>query len=155
MIKKYGLLVLMAILVLGLLFALIFKDSIYEIIGNGIQQNSTAAEKFEAKKYVEQEYNYTRNQKDFDFTLLEFKSTGCTICKQMEPVLAEIENWDKTKVNVQKIQIMNPNSQELMKFFAIAAVPTHILLDKSGKELYRKYGFIPENELKSTILSEK
>jgi len=155
MIKKYGLLVLMAILVLGLLFALIYKDSIYEIIGNGIQQNSTAAEKFEAGKYVEQEFNYNNNKKDFDFTLLEFKSTGCAICKQMEPILEAIKNWDGAKVNVQVIQIMNPDSQELMRYYGIAAVPTHIILNKQAEEIYRKYGAIPENELKSQLLSKQ
>jgi thioredoxin-related protein len=42
---------------------------------------------------------------------------------------------------------MNVNSQNVMKFFGISVVPTHLVLDKQGKEIFRKYGFIPGEEL--------
>jgi thioredoxin-related protein len=42
---------------------------------------------------------------------------------------------------------MNVNSQNVMKYFGISAVPTHLILDKEGNEIFRKYGFIPADEL--------
>lgn len=151
--KKNNLLpgVAIGLLVILVIAAILSKDRLYEIIGNGMQQGNTAEEKFEAEKYIQNAFNYTVNKKDFTATLIEFKSTGCTICKQMEPILEEIKMWDGAKVNVQVIQVMNPDSQELMKYFGIVAVPTHVLLNKKGDEVFRKYGFVPEEELKNVI----
>jgi len=135
--------------------ALFKREQIYDLISQGMQQQTSESERFNAEKYIRDHYNYTENGLYFEFTLLEFKSVGCTICKQMEPILGELKNWNEKKVNVQVIQIMNPNSQEIMKYYGISAVPTHILLDKNGNEIFRKYGFIPLEELKSKILSNK
>ena len=154
MVKKYGFLIIMIVLVVGLLVAVFNKDSLYDYIGRQVQENVSEETQFESAKYIEQHFNYIENNGDFDFTLLEFKSKGCTICKQMEPVLSAVKSWDGAKTNVQVIQIMNPDSQELMKYFGISAVPTHIILDKKGSEVFRKYGFISEDELKSQILSK-
>jgi thiol:disulfide interchange protein len=155
MMKKHGILIVLILVVAALLVALVFKNKIYDYIGSEVQKSTSEEVKFAAGQYVEQAFNYTKNNKDFEFTLLEFKSSGCSICKQMEPVLAAIKNWDGAKVNVQVIQIMNPDSQELMKYFGIAAVPTHIILNRQGKETFRKYGFIPEDELKNQIISKQ
>lgn len=153
MIKKYGLLVIIILAGLALLLALLNKDRIYDLISQQMQEQSTAEEHFNAEKYIQDHFNYSENKQNFDFTLLEFKSTGCTICKQMEPILDEIKYWDAPKVNVVVVQIMNPDSQEMMKYFGIAAVPTHVLLDKNAKEIFRKYGFIELEKLKDIILS--
>lgn len=154
MVKKYGFLIIMIVLVVGLLVAVFNKDSIYNYISQQMQENVSEETQFESAKYIQQHFNYIENNGDFDFTLLEFKSQGCTVCKQMEPVLKAVKSWDGAKTNVQLIQIMNPDSQELMKYFGISAVPTHIILDKKGSEVFRKYGFISEDELKSQIISK-
>lgn len=154
MVKKYGFLIIMIVLVVGLLVAVFNKDLLYDYIGRQVQENVSEETQFESAKYIQQHFNYIENSEDFDLTLLEFKSQGCTICKQMEPVLSAVKSWDRAKTNVQVIQIMNPDSQELMKYFGISAVPTHVLLDKKGSEVFRKYGFISEDELKSQIISK-
>ncbi len=151
--KKYGLLILIIAAGLALLFAVFKKDQLNELISRQIKNQATATEKFNAANYVQEHFNYAENKIDYDFSALEFKSGGCTICKQMEPELEVIKNWDQKKVNVVVIQIMNPDSQEMMKYFGISAVPTHILLDKSGKEIFRKYGFISASELQRQLLS--
>jgi thiol:disulfide interchange protein len=155
MLKRNGFLILMIVVVAGLIVAAFNKNKIYDLIGKEVQKGTSEEVKFAAGKYVDQAYNYAKNNKDFEFTLLEFKSSGCSICKQMEPVLEAIKNWDGAKVNVQVIQIMNPDSQALMKFFGIATVPTHIILNNEGKAIYKKYGFISESELKSRLISKQ
>jgi len=120
-----------------------------------MKKQTSAEEKFNAQKYIQDHFNYENSREDFDYSILEFKSTGCTICKQMEPELEVIKNWDEEKVNVVVIQIMNPDSQEMMKFFGISAVPTHLILDKKGNEFFRKYGFMSAEELKTQILTNQ
>jgi thioredoxin-related protein len=96
---------------------------------------------------VDSLFNYTQNNKNFEYTLLQFKSTGCTICKQMEPELEKVKNTPGEKINVVVLSVMNANSQNVMKYFGISAVPTHLILDKQGNEIFRKYGFISGEEL--------
>lgn len=151
MFKKHGILIFLIFVVLVLIFALIFKHRIYDYIGREVSKSASAETQFVAQNYVRKHFNYLENNEDFEFTLLEFKSSGCTICKQMEPVLKAIKNWDTAKVNVQVIQILNPDSQELMKYFGIAAVPTHIILDKQGTEVFRQYGFVSKEEFEHII----
>ena len=66
-----------------------------------------------------------------------------------------MKHWNNERGNVVVIQIMNPDSQEMMKYFGISAVPTHLILDKNGNEFFRKYGFIAASELKSQILNNQ
>jgi thioredoxin-related protein len=99
------------------------------------------------EQWVDSLFNYTQNGEDFENTLLQFKSSGCTICKQMEPELEKVKNTTGKKVNVTVLNVMNVNSQNVMKYFGISAVPTHLILDKEGNEIFRKYGFIPAVEL--------
>lgn len=155
MLKKYGLLIIFVLAVIIMLVARFMKDDLNGYISQQVQDQTTAEEKFNAEKYVHTHFDYIANKEDFEFTILEFKSAGCTICKQMEPEMETIRNWGETKVNVVVIQILNPDSQEMMKYFGIAAVPTHLILDKSGKEFFRKYGFIPAGELKNNILANQ
>ena len=155
MVKKNGFLVILILLVGALLILLFNRDKLYDYISGQMQQQNSEQENFVAKQFVESNYNYAENGKDFEFTLLQFKSSGCAICKQMEPVLDEIRNWNGAKVNVQLIQIMNPDSQEMMKYFGVSAVPMHILLNKNGEEFSRSYGFISVNDLKSRFQENK
>lgn len=153
--RKYGLLILIIAAGLVLLFAVFKKDQLNELISRQIKNQATAAEQFNAEKYIQEHFNYAENKSDYDFSVLEFKSSGCTICKQMEPELKVIKTWNQKKVNVVVIQIMNPDSQEMMKYFGISAVPTHILLNNTGKEIFRKYGFISAAVLQNQMLSNK
>ncbi|WP_167619883.1 thioredoxin family protein [Maribellus sediminis] len=154
MIKKHGILIVLILVVAGLLVALVFKSKIYDYIGSEVRKTTTEETQFVAKEYIQKHFNYQANKLNFQFTMLEFKSSGCTICKQMEPVLESLKNWEVAKVNVQVIQILNPDSQELMKFYGISAVPTHLILDKQGNEVFRKYGFVSEEEFKNIIQSK-
>jgi thioredoxin 1 len=65
----------------------------------------------------------------------------------MEPELEKVQNSVKPKINVTILNIMNPNSQNVMKYFGISAVPTQIILDRNGKEIFRNYGFIAAEDL--------
>ncbi len=146
--KKINWPVILLSIFVGLLFiAYLNRDKMYRYISSGMRQQSGNGVMQTAEKYVDEKFNYVSNGKDYDFTFLEFSSSGCAMCKQMEPVLEEIKNSDKVNVNVVFLHIMKPESQNLMKYYGISAVPMQVLLDNKGKEFFRHYGFISANDL--------
>lgn len=150
--NRKNLTVLLSLLLLvTLLFGYIMKDNLNDFISQKMQESAGAEVILSGKQWVDSLFNYTQNGQDFEYTLLQFRSTGCTICKQMEPELEKIKNNSDKKVNISVLNIMNVNSQNVMKYFGISAVPTHLILDKQGKEIFRKYGFISAQALQEKM----
>ncbi|NQU54688.1 MAG: thioredoxin family protein [Bacteroidetes bacterium] len=147
--------VLLSVLVLLLLIAYVNKNNLNEFISNTLQKQASPEVILSAEEMVQKNYNYQKNKQDFEFTFLEFSSTGCAVCKQMEPVLEEIKVLKKVKVNVVFLHIMKSENQDLMKYYGISAVPMQILLDKNGKEFFRHYGFISSADLKTKLIQQK
>jgi len=147
MIKKSWPGILCVLLIVLLIFGYLQKDNLNGFISGKMQEQNAPEVSGSAEEQIQTRYNYQKNGQDFDFTFLEFSSTGCAICKQMEPVLEEIKNSDKVKANVIFLHIMNPENLDLMKYYGISAVPMQILLDKQGNEFFRHYGFISTEEL--------
>jgi thiol-disulfide isomerase/thioredoxin len=141
-------LILSALLVVLLLIAYFLKDHLNDYIAQKIQDSSGVETKLSGEQWVDSLFNYTKNKEDYEFTLLQFKSTGCTLCKQMEPELESLKNDRNYKVNVAVLNVLNPNSQQVIKYMGISAVPTHVILNNEGKEIFRNYGFISADELK-------
>ena len=139
--------ILSALLVGLLLIAYFLKDNLNVFISEKMQESAGSEIVLTGQRWVDSLFNYAHNGKDFEYTLMQFKSTGCTVCKQMEPEIERVKNDSSQKVNVAVLNVMNPNSQNMMKYFGISAVPTHLILDNNGKEIFRKYGFISAEEL--------
>lgn len=139
--------ILLSLLVAMLFLTYFLKDNLNEFISEKIQESAGSKIVLSGQQWVDSLFNYTKNRKDFEFTLLQFKSTGCTVCKEMEPELELVKKNPNLKVNVAVLNVMNPNSMNVMKYFGISAVPTHLILDKEGNETFRNYGFISAEEL--------
>ncbi len=123
------------------------KDSMNRYISRLIKLEISPDIELFGKSLVDSMYNYSKNGKFYEVTLLEFGSTGCVICKKMEPVLDEIRSNEKIPANVVFLHIMKQENLPLMKYYGISAVPMQILLDKQGNEIFRNYGFISADEL--------
>lgn len=150
--NRKNLTVLLSLLLLVmLLFGYIMKDNLNDFISQKMQESAGAEVILSGEQWVDSLFNYTKNGQDFEYTLLQFRSTGCTICKEMEPELEKIKTTSDKKVNISVLNIMNANSQNVMKYFGISAVPTHLILDKQGKEIFRKYGFISAQALQEKM----
>ena len=147
MLKKYGTIILISFLVFVLILGFLMKDSLNEFISEKMQEQTETEVKLTAAEYIQKNYNFQENGQNFEFTFLEFSSSGCAICKQMEPVLEEIKQSKQVKVKVVFLHIMNPENLDLMKYYGISAVPMQILLDKQGNEFFRHYGFISAQDL--------
>lgn len=138
---------LLVLLVLGFLS----RTSLNNFIAKKMKEQATAVDSISVTRLINFKYNYSKSGEHFECTLLEFGSKNCLPCKQMEPVLEEIRNLEKPKVNVVFLNIMQPENLPMMKYYGISAIPMQILLDKQGKEFYRHYGFISSIDLINKI----
>jgi len=71
-------------------------------------------------------------------TLLFFTGKWCSPCKIMKrEVFAddEVERIINTQVTPVMIDIDNPNTKEIVKYYKVSATPTTIILDSQGKVL--------------------
>ena len=147
--KKILPFLLLALFVVLLIVGFLSQTTLNNFISQKMKEQVGAETSLSVEKMVESKYNYSKNAQNFEFTLLEFGSTGCTICKQMEPVLEELRNTENPKINVVFLNIMQPENLPMMKYYGISAIPMQILLDKNGMEFFRNYGFISAEELQT------
>jgi len=155
MIRKYWPVFLLGFMAILLIFGYSLKDNLNDYLSERMRETSGSEVNVSGKMWVDSLFNYTKNGKDFQFTLLEFKSNSCSICKRMEPELEKIRQTSDEKINVMVLNIMNQNSLNVMKYFGISAVPAQLLLDKNGKEFFRNYGYIPAEDLKRQIVQSR
>lgn len=141
-------------LVILLMVGFFSRTTLNNFISKKMKEQVGATTVNSVEKQIDTAYNYAQNGKDFNFTLIEFGSTGCTVCKQMEPVLEEMRKLENPKVNVVFLNIMHPENLAMMKYFGISAVPMQILLDKQGKEFFRHYGFISAADLVAKTMNQ-
>jgi thioredoxin 1 len=78
-------------------------------------------------------------------TLAEFGWRECIPCKEMRPILEELDQEYKGKVNIVIIEI--PFHEDLAEKYGIRFMPTQIFFDSNGKEVARNAGFLPKNEI--------
>lgn len=152
--KKILPLIVAVFFVILLIAGFLSRTTLNNFISKKMKEQAGATTTLSVETQLDSAYNYTQNGKSFDFTLIEFGSTGCTVCKQMEPVLEEVRKFENPKVNVVFLNIMHPENLAMMKYFGISAVPMQILLDKQGKEFFRHYGFISAADLVAKTLKQ-
>ncbi len=82
--------------------------------------------------------------------LVDFWAPWCMPCRMMAPVLEEIAQEWKGKVNVCKL-----NTDEISDIagrYGIHAIPTMIVFHQ-GKEVDRIVGYVPRNSIENTLQS--
>ncbi len=99
----------------------------------------TDTQKTESKKET------TKNYKSDKQSLLIFSAPWCPACLRMETetysnksVQAQLK-----KLNIQKINIDLPENSEASDQFHVKAIPTLVLLNKQGEEIYRWLDYQP------------
>lgn len=97
-------------------------------------------------------YNYAIKQDvTFKYTFLEFGSIGCAPCKQMEKEMETIRKKYAGMVNVRFLNLTLKWSRDWAEYFNIQSIPTQVILDNSGNEIYRHTGYIPASELEKAF----
>jgi thioredoxin 1 len=78
-------------------------------------------------------------------TLAEFGWRKCIPCKEMRPILEQLDVEYKGKVNVVIIEI--PFHEDLTQKYEIMYMPTQIFFDNTGREVSRHVGFLPKTDI--------
>lgn len=82
-------------------------------------------------------------------TFVELGSVNCIPCKQMKPVMAEIEKEYGNKISVIFYDV-NKDRQKASDY-KIRVIPTQVFLDKKGKEFFRHEGFYPAKDIMKLV----
>ncbi len=137
--------IMLVILFLVLLF--VFKGGMNTFVSKKMKEQTGATIQKRLAMYVDSAYNYMINKEEYKITFLEFGATGCISCRMMEKVMAEVKEKYPKKVKVKFINVLLPENQDMMKYFGIAAIPTQVLMDSTGKEVFRHTGYYSSDEL--------
>ena len=153
--KEYKTYIPVALIILMFLSLIIFHKDIATYISQSKIEQLSANTKKSISDSIAQKYNYHHNGETYDYTFIEFGSTGCHSCRQMEEVMEKIKTEYKGKVNVVFINLMEPESKRFFEYYGVATIPTQILLDRKGKEFFRHTGFYSADELSTHFTMKK
>ncbi len=82
--------------------------------------------------------------------LLDFWATWCGPCKIMNPILDEIEKEVK---DVEFVKIDVDAQPEISSRYGVMSIPTFVV-EVDGKEVGRKIGVVPKQELLKLLASQ-
>ena len=137
-------------ILLGILFLMalfVFKGNMNDLISKKMKEQAGETIKKSMAFYVDSAFNYRNNKEGYKLTFLEFGATGCISCRKMEKVMEKVRSTYKAEVKVNFLNILRPASQDMMNYFGVASIPTMVLLDVSGKEIFRHTGYISFEDL--------
>ena len=80
-------------------------------------------------------------------TFIELGSDKCIPCKMMQPIIEEIKEEYKGRVEVVFHDVWTAQGKPYAEKYGIRAIPTQIFLDQNGEEFFRHTGFFPKEEL--------
>lgn len=130
-----------------LILGFVFKDDLNNYLSARLQNSLDTNRSDEMSLEIDSLYNYSQRDSEFEITFLEFGSKGCIACKRMENVMNEIASKYQNKVKVVFINVLLNENSYIKDYFGIVAIPTQILLDKEGKEVFRHTGFLSSEML--------
>jgi len=77
--------------------------------------------------------------------LVDFGANSCVPCRQMRPILKELDKEYSGKTRVLVIDIYK--NQNLAKEYKILVIPTLIFFDSKGKEVFRQVGVMEKEKI--------
>jgi thioredoxin 1 len=77
--------------------------------------------------------------------LVDFGSNKCIPCRQIRPILREIEKEYRGKAHVLIIDVFE--LRDLAREHRIQLIPTLVFFDRSGKEVFRRSGTWDKNSM--------
>lgn len=96
-------------------------------------------------------YDHSSRQSGYRYTFLEFGAKGCLSCKKMETVMEEVKKEYAGKVNVRFLNLTKEESQPWAQYFGVAMIPAQIILDDTGREIFRHTGYISKEYLEKAF----
>ncbi len=81
--------------------------------------------------------------------LLDFGAGTCIPCKKMAPILKELAEEYKGRVEIRIIEVYQ--EKELTRINGIRLIPTQIFFDSKNKEVFRHQGFMDKEQIKKVF----
>lgn len=145
--KKYKAYVPVVSIIFLFCVLIIFKKDMVRLVSQNRERQLAIQVKDTLTESISRKYNYVKNGGSYDYTFLEFGSTGCHVCRQMEKVMEEVRGKYKDRVKVVFINVMEQEIRLFPEYFGIALIPTQVILDKKGYEIFRNTGYISAGDL--------
>lgn len=82
--------------------------------------------------------------------VIDFYADWCGPCQMMKPVIEELEKELAGKVEFVKVNV--DEDQATASKYGVMSIPTFVI-EKDGKEIDRKIGFVPKEELLKLVAS--
>ncbi|MFA6103916.1 MAG: thioredoxin family protein [Victivallaceae bacterium] len=79
--------------------------------------------------------------------LLDLGAKKCIPCKMMAPILEELTKEYAGVMEVEFIDVWQKENAEKAQKYNIQSIPTQIMFDADGKELWRHEGFISREDI--------
>ncbi len=107
------------------------------------------------QKFLDKVFNYEKN-KEWKFEgelpcLIDFYADWCAPCKMVAPIMEELSEEYKGKVNFYKIN--TENEQELAGAFGISSIPSLLFIPKEGQP-QMAVGALPKETMVKVIEDE-
>ncbi len=81
--------------------------------------------------------------------LVDFGANSCIPCRQMRPILKELDKEYSGKTRVLVIDIYK--NQNLAKEYKILVIPTLVFFDSKGKEVFRQVGVMEKEKIAAKL----
>lgn len=145
--KKYSAYILAALIAVLLASLAAFREDLMEYASGSRSSRMPDNDRTAVAATLSERYDYSSNGQEYASTFLEFGSTGCSTCRQMQEVMETVRTEYGRKVNVIFMDVADPDNLDIVDYFGIVTIPTQVLLDHNGKEYYRHSGYISADEL--------
>ena len=81
--------------------------------------------------------------------LLDFGAGTCIPCKKMAPILKDLSEEYKGRVDIKIIEVYQ--EREMTQANRIRLIPTQIFFDSKNKEVFRHEGFMDKDQIKKVF----
>ncbi len=138
--------VLYSLVLIALLILFFKKDKLTCFVTNYmLRHNSAVVVPNDSIKFFSQ-FDYANRQTNYKLTVVELSGNGCKPCLRMDTVLSKIAKVYAGKVKIITYKLVNDSTMVIAKYFGVNMIPTQIVLNKNGLEVFRHTGFFSEKE---------
>ena len=81
--------------------------------------------------------------------LLDFGRGTCIPCKKMAPILKELADEYKGRVEIRIIEVQH--EQEMTRANKVRLIPTQVFYDSQNNEVFRHEGFMHKEKIKEVL----
>jgi thiol-disulfide isomerase/thioredoxin len=143
--------VIYSLLLIGIIALFFMKNKLTCFVTNYmLKHNDAIVVPNDSIRFFSQ-FDYTDKESTYKLTVVEFSGIGCKPCLKMDTVLNNLQQIYGNKVKVTTYKFVNDSIKVIAKYFGVNMIPTQIVLDKKGQEVFRHTGFLSEKELSKII----